>query len=62
MRHLLDQIFFTNKGQSIVEYCVLFAVVVSVIIIAATGAIKPALNSLYERTADSLAQINTQVP
>jgi Flp pilus assembly pilin Flp len=62
MRHLLGQIFFNKKGQSIVEYCILFAVVVGVIIIAATGAIRPALNSLYQRTASSLAQINTQVP
>lgn len=45
------------KAQTIVEYCILFAAVVAVIVSAVTFAIKPALNSLYERTADSIDNI-----
>ena len=45
-----------------VEYTVLFVVVIGVIILAATTVIKPALDDLYNRTADSLDHINTTIP
>ncbi len=47
-----------KKAQTIIEYCILFAVVIAVIVGAATYAIRPALNELYERTADSIRNIS----
>lgn len=52
----------STNGQSILEYCILFVVVVGVIVLAVTTMIRPALNSLYNQTAESLAHINTEIP
>ena len=46
-----------KKAQTIVEYCILFAVVVAAIVIAASGVIGPAVGRLYNRTADSIDNI-----
>ena len=52
----------SKKAQSMVEYVILFTVVASVVILAATTLIRPAINRLYIRTADSLDHVNTTIP
>lgn len=47
-----------QEGQSIIEYTILFSVVIGVIILAATTFIKPSLEGLYERTSGVINDIN----
>ena len=47
-----------QKGQSMVEYSILFAVVVGVIVVAAITLIGQSLSGLYERTAGVIDDIN----
>jgi len=47
-----------KNGQSIVEYVVVFAVVVAVVIGASFFVLRPSVNGLYRRTAETLNTIN----
>lgn len=58
MSKLKNKNISRKKGQSIVEYTILFAVVVGVIIMAAITFIKPSLEGLYEKTSDVIVNIN----
>lgn len=50
--------FIKKDGQSIIEYCIIFSVVVGVVIVAATTFIKPSLSGLYEKTSNVIDAIN----
>lgn len=47
-----------EDGQSMVEYVILFTVVVAVIVFAVTAYVAPALNGFYQRTAQVINDIN----
>lgn len=49
---------FGEEGQSMVEYVILFTVIVAVIVFAITAYIGPAVNGLYRRTAQVIDDIN----
>jgi len=52
-----------KKAQAVVEYVILFAVVIAVIVFACIYGIGPALNGVYDRTAQSLDDIDmTAIP
>ena len=46
-----------NSGQMIIEYVLVFTVIVAVIIFAATAFIKPSVNKLFEDTATVINNI-----
>ena len=43
-----------NKAQSTIEYCVMFAVVVAVLIVAINGPVRVALNASVQDTIDTV--------
>lgn len=47
----------SQKGQMIIEYVVVFTVIVAVIIFAATAFIKPSVNKLFQDTATAINHI-----
>ena len=47
-----------KNGQSIVEYVVVFTVIVMVVIGASFFVLRPSVNGLYQRTAETLDTIN----
>jgi uncharacterized protein (UPF0333 family) len=46
-----------NNGQIIIEYVLMFTVIVVVIIFAATNLIQPSVNKLFEDTSGVINQI-----
>jgi len=46
-----------KKGQSIVEYVIVFTVVVGAVVFAAGFFLKPSVQGLYQRTATVIDQI-----
>ena len=47
-----------KKGQMIIEYVIVFTVIVLVIIFAATAFIRPSVNKLFEDTAGVINTIS----
>jgi len=47
-----------KDGQSMVEYVILFSVIVAVIVFAVTTYIGPSLDGFYRRTAQVINDIN----
>lgn len=50
-----------KKGQMIVEYAVMFTVIVAVIIAASAGFIKPALSKFFNTTAKVIDNATNRV-
>ena len=46
-----------NSGQVLIEYILMFTVIVIVIIFAATHYIQPSVNHLFEETGDAINHI-----
>lgn len=49
---------FNEKGQSMIEYVILFSVVVAVVVVAVAAFLQPSLEGLYQKTADVIDDIN----
>lgn len=61
--YMIDNIIFTltdkktNEGQIIIEYVIMFTIIVLVIIWASSHLIQPSVNKLFEDTAEVINHI-----
>lgn len=47
-----------RRAQTIVEYCIVFAVVVAIIALVATGAFRESLQTLYGKVCHKIRNLN----
>ena len=55
------QRIFPSKAQSTVEYLILFAVVITVIIVAAQGKLRQAVKSMMDNVSDTIIESTDKI-